>query len=128
MQRLFSMFPVGLPGIGLLCLRLAVALSLCLSLQATQSRFPIVEWTLATFGILLVIGFATPIFALFCALIDIYGLIDAGGVAWASQGGPVLVACALALLGPGAYSVDALLFGRRSVVLNSPGDTPERRN
>lgn len=128
MQRLFSMFPVGWPGIGLLCLRLAVALSLGLVMPSTQIRFPAVEWAMEILGFLLVIGFATPILAVLAALVGICGLSDMGNASWEYVVSWVLVACALALLGPGAYSVDARLFGRRSVILNSPGDKPERRS
>ncbi|WP_114240425.1 hypothetical protein [Dyella sp. C9] len=128
MQRLFSMFPVGLPGIGLLCLRLTAALALCLATQSMQARFPALAWMLEILCFLLLIGFATPLLASFCALIGVYALIRSGGAAWACAGISVPVAVALALLGPGGYSVDARMFGRRSVVINDPDDPPEMKH
>lgn len=37
----------------------------------------------------------------------------------------LLVSVAIALLGPGAFSIDSYRFGRREIVI--PGDTPSRR-
>ena len=128
MQRLFSMFPVGLPGIGLVCLRLAAAFSLCLATQSTRARLPVVAWSLETLCFLLIIGLATPVLAACCAIAGAYALIRSGGVAWPCGGIATAVAIALALLGPGAYSVDARLFGRRSVVLNDPDASGRRKD
>ena len=118
MQRLFSMFPVGLPGVGLLCLRLAVALSLCLAMQSAYAGFPAFAWLLGTLCFSLIIGLATPVLAACCALAGTYVLIRCGDSGWPCAGVSIAAAIALALLGPGAYSVDARLFGRKSVVLN----------
>lgn len=126
MQRLFSMFPVGLPGMGLACLRLTAAFSLCLAAQSTHARFPLAAWLLEVFCFLLIIGLATPVLAACCAVAGAYALLRSGGVAWPCACIGIPAAIALALLGPGAYSVDARLFGRKSVVLNDP-DTSARR-
>ncbi|WP_445143410.1 hypothetical protein [Dyella sp. Tek66A03] len=128
MQRLFSMFPVGLPGVGLLCLRLTAALSLCLATQSTRIRFPALAWLLEILCFLLIIGLATPVLASCCVVAGAYALISTDGAAWRCAGIAIPVAIALALLGPGGYSVDARMFGRRSVVLNDPNAPPERRD
>jgi len=128
MQRIFSMFPVGLPGAGLACLRLTAALSLCLATQSARARFPAVAWVLEVLCFLMIIGFATRMLATLCVAAGMYALISTGGAAWHCAGISVLVAVALALLGPGGYSVDARLFGRRSVVINHPGEPPERKH
>lgn len=128
MQRLFSMFPAGLPGVGLACLRLAVAFALCLATQSARARFPLVAWSLEAFCFLLIIGLATPALAACCAIAGAYALIHDGGAAWPCAGVAIPAAIALALLGPGAYSVDARLFGRKSVVLNDPDAPGGRRN
>lgn len=128
MQRLFSMFPVGLPGIGLVWLRLAAAFSLCLATQSTRARLPVVAWLLEALCFLLIIGLATPVLAACCAIAGAYALIRSGGAAWPCAGIVIAAAIALALLGPGAYSVDARLFGRRSVVLNDPDASGRRKD
>lgn len=128
MQRIFSMFPVGLPGAGLVCLRLTAALSLCLATQLMRSTIPAIAWLLEVLCFLMIIGFATPVLATLCALIGIYTLVSTGGAAWNCAGISIPVAMALALLGPGGYSVDARLFGRRSVVINDPGEPPDRKH
>lgn len=119
MQRLFSMFPVGLPGVGLVCLRLAVALSLCLATQSAYAGFPAFAWLLGTLCFSLIIGLATPVFAACCAIVGAYAWIRYGDAGWPCASVSIAAAIALALLGPGAYSVDARLFGRKSVVLNN---------
>lgn len=120
MQRLFSMFPVGLPGIGLFCLRITAALSLSLTMRSTRTGFQGLEWLLEILCFLLIVGLATPLLASCCVLIGVYALASSGGAAWQCAGISVPVAVALVLLGPGGYSIDAKLFGRRSVVLNDP--------
>ena len=128
MQRIFSMFPVGLPGAGLVCLRLTAALSLCLTTQWVRAGSPAIAWLLEILCLLMIVGFATPVLATLCALVGIYALISSGGTAWNCAGISIPVALALALLGPGGYSVDARLFGRRSVVINDPSEPPERKH
>jgi hypothetical protein len=114
MQRLFSMFPPGLPGVGLLLLRSSVAIALLLE----GHRQP--GWIQAAailLSITLFAGYVTPIAAGIGLLF--HGLIwlTSGGGSAALLSIVSLDITALALLGPGAYSVDASLFGRRVVVL-----------
>ena len=116
MQRLFSMFPPGLPGIGLLLLRSSVAIALVL--EGYDHRQP--GWIPAAailLSIPLFAGYVTPIAAGVGLLF--HGLIwlTSGGGSAALLSIVSLDILALALLGPGAYSVDASLFGRRIVVL-----------
>lgn len=127
MQRLFSMFPVGLPGIGLLCLRLTAAFSLCLATQTMRARFPAMAWLLEALCFALLIGLATPVLAVCCAVAGVYAWTSYGGAAWPCAGISIPTAIALAFLGPGAYSADARLFGRKSVVLNDPEASAGRR-
>jgi hypothetical protein len=131
MQRLFSTFPDGRPGAGLLLLRGDVGGTLLL-LGGTYLTYGGQGgwWSLAVgllavaSGISLVIGFLTPLGVL-------SGLVAIGlGLAWPPLGAPVLLngevaavvtaASAVALLGPGALSLDARLFGRREI--NIPRD------
>lgn len=106
MQRLFSMFPVGAPGLALVVLRLAVASQLWPGPAAILLALP------------LGLGVLTPAAAAACAIVHGARLIDAGVVAGLPELIAVADACALALLGPGAYSVDARLFGRRVFVVS----------
>ncbi len=117
-QRLFIMFPTGLPGFALLLLRASVAIALLTQGYASRQSLP--GWaegaTILVF-LLLSAGYLTPIVAL-------VGLAIHGFIWWAlGPAGAVAVttilldAVALALLGPGAYSIDSYRFGRRVVVL-----------
>ncbi len=70
---------------------------------------------LATVGIALCVGLFTPVSAGLCALIEIVIWHFSKGTIAALHVCAVLVAIALAMLGPGAYSLDARLFGRRKI-------------
>lgn len=121
MQRLFHMFPPGLPGLALLLLRISVATGVLLEGFYLRSGTP--AWLQAAAVLMsaaLVPGYLTPLiamaaFAFHASIWYSQGLGDAGVAALGA-----LDALALALLGPGGYSVDSILYGRRLVVLPPP--------
>ncbi|MBN5160146.1 MULTISPECIES: hypothetical protein [unclassified Stenotrophomonas] len=100
MQRLFVMFPDRGPGIGLLWLRLCLAAALCT--PGTHAGWLSALCLLAV--AMLALGVLTPLAALLAA-----AAMYAQQVPWPLVALPL----ALLMLGPGAYSVDARLFGRR---------------
>ncbi len=123
MQRLYSLFPHGLPGLGLVGLRVAVALSLYEHDPAAYwpTAAPTLHWFAAAIGLGLLGGVLTPWLGLLSGASICIGWCLG---AWAVSPGALalaLAALALSLLGPGAYSMDAHLFGRRVLRL------PERR-
>jgi hypothetical protein len=117
-QRLFSMFPPGLPGFGLLLLRASVAVALLLEQYAyrgTLSTSVSIAWIVLSVAISA--GYMTPIVTALALLCHALIWVWVGGTDVASILIVALDAIALALLGPGAYSIDAYRFGRRVVVL-----------
>jgi len=118
MQRLFSMFPPGWPGFGLLLLRCSVAIGLLIEVFADRQGLS--GWTSGAAMLLsmaLLAGYLTPIAAVSGLLF--HGLI---GLRLGVHNVAVEIAVsldliALACVGPGAYSVDAFRLGRRVVVL-----------
>jgi hypothetical protein len=110
------MFPTGLPGLALLLLRVSVAIAAVLSIYAADAP----HWLqgsaiLVAAGLLA--GYLTPFVAGFAIVLQVLIWFGAGfdTTTWAAV--VSLDAIALTLVGPGAYSVDAYLFGRRVVVL-----------
>jgi hypothetical protein len=119
MQRLFSMFPSGWPGIALVILRMAVALPVFLDAYGNR-RLPV--WALIVLVVLsiaLFIGVCTPL----AALVSLFRLLGPPSATDELVAESILTAAALALLGPGAYSLDMVRFGRRVVVLAPDEET-----
>jgi uncharacterized membrane protein YphA (DoxX/SURF4 family) len=116
--RLFSIFPSRGPGIALLLLRISVALTIVLDASSAEPSFvsPLMWAGLSLVALALCIGFATPLAAVLGCFIQL-AVWFAIGHSNARLGVSVLNSLALALLGPGAYSLDARLFGRREIVL-----------
>lgn len=110
MQKFFSAFPTGSPGFGLVLLRAFVALTLI------TANLNVPGWLLAVSlagAACLLIGFLTPIAAAIVGLSAIAFAIffDSNYTVVVL----IILAAAIALLGPGAFSVDARLFGRREI-------------
>ena len=116
MQRLFSTFPCGPPGAGLLLLRAAVAIPLIHGgLTTASSPTPeIVELVTAGAAILLLIGLWTPLAGGLVAVTQLGLALSHPANPWPFVDVGVL-AGALAMLGPGGCSVDARLFGRKNI-------------
>jgi len=117
-QRLFSTFPEGWPGTGLVFLRAVMAIPLVpitagpfVSVAPLSLSFQLIA---AACAALLIIGLWTPIAGVFMAFCQLSLLFFTFGdtsihIVLAALG------AALAMLGPGAWSVDARLFGRKRI-------------
>ena len=139
LQRLFSTFPSGWPGAGLLLLRAAVGLTAIIQgssyLTAGDAAAP------ATWlgGGLAVAGGAALLIGLFTPLAGtLVGLINAGvALRWIPAPAPnlfdarlsllfvIVMAVTIILLGPGAFSLDARLFGRREIIIPHASRSPK---
>jgi uncharacterized membrane protein YphA (DoxX/SURF4 family) len=73
-------------------------------------------------AIAVIVGFVTPIVAFMALPVQLGGAWDLGVSSTGFFIISILNALALMLLGPGAYSLDALRFGRRVVDLPSGDD------
>ncbi len=119
MRRLYSTFAGGWPGIGLLLMR--VVLGVALIVPAATSLWnssplntAIFSALLAGAGILLAAGLWTPVTGILVTLIEIYQSLFMAGD---RQVCLLLaaIACSLAMLGPGLWSMDARIFGWKRV-------------
>lgn len=138
MQRMFSTFPGGRPGVGLLLLRAMIGFTLI-----AQGIAYFVDWhdlrlitsttglVAMASGAMLLIGYLTPFASVLAALICVCdglwwfqapssNLFDTKiAVSFAA-----IVALSLVCLGPGAFSLDARLFGRREIFIPEASRAP----
>jgi putative oxidoreductase len=123
-RRLFSSFARGWPGVGLLLLRVAAGSSLIARSILVLGNTPtfgtgFFQLFIATAGLLLIAGLWTPIVAAVMVLLELWRIISRHGDP-ASDILLCVLALAIALLGPGAWSVDARLFGWKRIDIGPP--------
>jgi putative oxidoreductase len=124
LQRLFSTFANGWPGAGLLLLRLLTGAALIYYgiaelLEANQLASVAPQIIGAGGGILLIAGLWTPVVGTLVTIVEVWIAFSRAGRPWIFIGLAALGA-ALAMIGPGAWSIDARLFGRKHI------ETPKR--
>jgi uncharacterized membrane protein YphA (DoxX/SURF4 family) len=126
LQRLFSTFPSGWPGVGLLLLRLCLAIALLyFSIPRLSDPSEAIVFAqrliAAAGGIFLLAGLWTPVTGTLVALDEAwiaFSVYSQGREnAWIHMFLAVL-AVSVAMLGPGVWSIDARLFGRQRFVID----------
>jgi putative oxidoreductase len=119
MQRLFSTFANGWPGIGLLLQRVVTAAALlhCAVAQIrTTTEFASIapQMIAAAAGLFVLIGLWTPVVGTVVTIAELWVVFSGGGDPWMAAILATLGA-SLSAIGPGASSIDARLFGRKHI-------------
>jgi putative oxidoreductase len=120
LQRLFSTFANGWPGLGLLIQRLVLGIALLYhgialfwGVPATEPVTP--EIVGSVLGLFILAGLWTPAAGTLVAVVQVWIALAGGGdesvaIVLAALGGT------LAMIGPRAWLIDARLFGRKHIV------------
>jgi putative oxidoreductase len=122
LQRLFSTFPDGWPGLGLLLLRAGFSSHLIfiaisdLSSRPSDPAIVSPNFLAVAGGALLLVGLWTPVVGSLVAAAEVWIALSLHSLhqehMWVHLC-LALTSVSLAMLGPGAWSIDARLFGRR---------------
>ena len=118
MQRLFSTFANGWPGLGLLIQRVFTGIALLHSgiaqLETPRAGLVMPEIAGAILGLFILAGFGTPLAGTLVAGVELWTVAAGGTNIWMSFTLAVFGGT-LSMIGPGAWSVDARLFGRKLI-------------
>jgi uncharacterized membrane protein YphA (DoxX/SURF4 family) len=138
LRRLFPAFPGGWPGIALLLLRVVLATTLLVQggYYLHEPDPSAATWFVGILGIasgaLIFVGFLTPpvgVVVGLCAIGIGCSLFPTCTRTLFESYVPVVFAVtillAIIILGPGAFSIDARLFGRREIII-PPSSAPRR--
>lgn len=113
------MFPGVWTGVALLILRLTAAVRLFVGMSTELSGVPhswhhALQFVMFSVGVLLLAGLCTPIVGALQAIMQL-GVVFSSGNAAIVHVLPAALGVSLVTLGPGAWSADAGLFGRKRI-------------
>ena len=123
MRRLFSTFAPGWPGAGLLLMRVVAGGALIsVAILRLHTDVVLLPTVAIVTGLLLMAGLWTPVTGSLVAIIGICRTVNHISDPWA---GMLLatMGAALALVGPGAWSHDARLFGWKRIEVRGPNNS-----
>lgn len=136
---MFSTFPDGVSGLGLLTLRSALGGALALrALACLHNRHdwdPVIVIIIVLMGLsalLIIAGYRTRVAAVAATVAIVAGMMSCTGAPGleildtpTTEVFAIMIAVAVACLGPGAFSLDSRLFGRREIVI--PKSSPRNQ-
>jgi|SRR5215470_25501 len=125
------MFPAGKPGLGLLLLRLVVGLTLVIQGTAYLNDVTNLTFTTSALIALIISGGACVLLGILTPIASLLVVLGSLGYALSWFPAPptnlfanklviinvMAMATAILFLGPGAFSLDARLFGRREIYI-----------
>lgn len=119
MQRLFSTFANGWPGSGLLIQRLVTGTALLhggmiVFGETTRAATIAPHATAAGLAFFILVGLWTPVAGALIATVELWTILAIPGD-WRNAMLLATLGATLAMIGPGAFSIDALLFGRKHI-------------
>jgi uncharacterized membrane protein YphA (DoxX/SURF4 family) len=128
---MISTFPDGISGLGLLILRSALGIALALGaltyLHDRNNGSPVIVTVILLMvltALLIVIGYRTRITAIAGMAAMVAGMMSCTGEPvfekldiWTMEVFAIAIAAAIACVGPGVFSLDSRLFGRREIVI-----------
>jgi putative oxidoreductase len=119
LRRLFSTFAQGWPGVGLLLLRFVLGIALIWRAVGRLSSDPSTLVTVLSVlgigaGLLLLMGLWTPMAATLVVAIELWKIYWKLGDPWIYLL-LATIAAAIAMVGPGFWSVDARLYGWKRI-------------
>ena len=124
MQRLFSTFADGYPGGGILLLRVLAGFGLIYRGIAVMTGAPsaasfVLPLIGAAAGLLILGGLWTPVVGLLGGAVEVsVAFTDPGTQSLAIM--LAVLSVSLAMIGPGAWSIDARLYGRKQLLPPEP--------
>ena len=124
LQRLFSTFADGWPGGGILLLRVLAGGALIDRGMAAISgdahtEFVVLQAVGATAGLLILGGLCTPVMGVLAGMVEAWMAFTQPG----TQSLAIILAglgISLAMIGPGTWSIDAQLYGRKQILPPEP--------
>lgn len=124
MRPVIPYYPSGTAGAGLALLRLSVAYWLLVT-ASPENTLLWQQFTLAVVALAVAGGFYARLLSTLCLLFALEQVF-VSSTTMADSFAAILNTAALALVGPGAFSIDATFFGRRTVVLPAIRDDTSR--
>ena len=120
------MFPTGWAGIALVILRSVVAITVFVDVNRlwVSDFAPIIGGVVALMGLCLLLGLLTPYCAAISFFLELALIVMTNRSDSFHLGMAALTAGAAAILGPGAYSLDARIFGRRLITIPPGKNAP----
>jgi hypothetical protein len=119
------MFPQGGPGVGLLLQRTSVvALLILIAVNYNGPFHRLILVVILLISTSLLMGLLTPLLCVIAAAFSIGNMIINPCASIVVCVIAITNAVALGLLGPGAYSIDSKLFGRRVTTIRSRNGRP----
>jgi putative oxidoreductase len=118
LQRLFSTFASSWPGFGLLIQRLFTGIALLhngiVQLETPTAGLMTPEISGAVLGLFILAGLWTPLAGALLVPVEFWIVFAGGKDIWMSLM-LIVFGGTLAMIGPGAWSIDARLFGRKYI-------------